>query len=169
MKSFNTPTVLKRNLEEVFDLELNEKLSATKTPKISPEGRINQIVKVKLEKSGGVFILSRSFIRINNYIATNQETISSPNQQLNRNNRIGCLGVIRLFSRRFVLYLCSPIPQYDEEVDPYEGLFVYKHTKILRIKEQPEDPHQGVDYVTMNFREGEIKEGSLKLLNKLAL
>ncbi|CAH1413268.1 unnamed protein product [Lactuca virosa] len=52
MKSFNTQTVLKRNLEEVFDLELNEKLSSSKTPKISPEGRINQIVKVKLEKSG---------------------------------------------------------------------------------------------------------------------
>ncbi|CAI9287674.1 unnamed protein product [Lactuca saligna] len=37
MKGFNTPTVLKRNLEEVFDLELNEHLSLSKTPKISPE------------------------------------------------------------------------------------------------------------------------------------
>ncbi|CAH1430177.1 unnamed protein product [Lactuca virosa] len=52
MKGFNTPTALKRNPEEVFDLELNEHLSSSKTPKISPEGRINQIVKVKLEKSG---------------------------------------------------------------------------------------------------------------------
>ena len=52
MKSLNTPTVLKRNLEEVFDLELNEKLSSSKTPKISPEGRIHEIMKVKLEKSG---------------------------------------------------------------------------------------------------------------------
>ncbi|CAH1436243.1 unnamed protein product [Lactuca virosa] len=53
MKGLNTPTVLKRNLEEVFDLELNEKLLLSKTPKISPEGRINQlVVKVKLEKNG---------------------------------------------------------------------------------------------------------------------
>ncbi|KAL7612436.1 hypothetical protein Lser_V15G06946 [Lactuca serriola] len=52
MKGFNTPTVLRRNLEEVFDLELNEHLSSSKTPKISPEGHINQIVKAKLEKSG---------------------------------------------------------------------------------------------------------------------
>ncbi|CAI9298390.1 unnamed protein product [Lactuca saligna] len=52
MKSFNTQTVLKRNLEEVFDLELNEKLSSSKTPKISPDGRINEIVNVKLEKNG---------------------------------------------------------------------------------------------------------------------
>ncbi|CAI9300199.1 unnamed protein product [Lactuca saligna] len=37
MKGFNTPTVLKRNLEEVFDLELNENLSSSKTPKISSE------------------------------------------------------------------------------------------------------------------------------------
>ncbi|CAI9301811.1 unnamed protein product [Lactuca saligna] len=52
MKSLNTPTILKTNLEEVFDLEMNEKLSSTKTPKISLEGGNNQIVKVKLEKSG---------------------------------------------------------------------------------------------------------------------
>ncbi|CAI9288259.1 unnamed protein product [Lactuca saligna] len=41
MKSLNTPTILKRNLEEVFDLEMNEKLSSTKTPKISLEGGNN--------------------------------------------------------------------------------------------------------------------------------
>ncbi|KAL7606715.1 hypothetical protein Lser_V15G18924 [Lactuca serriola] len=52
MKNLNTPKVLKRNLEKVFDLELNENSSSSKTPKISPEGRINQVVKVKLEKSG---------------------------------------------------------------------------------------------------------------------
>ncbi|XP_052622610.1 uncharacterized protein LOC111879208 [Lactuca sativa] len=37
MKNLNTPKVLKRNLEKVFDLELNENSSSSKTPKISPE------------------------------------------------------------------------------------------------------------------------------------
>ncbi|CAH1435538.1 unnamed protein product [Lactuca virosa] len=64
-------------------------------------------------------------------------------------DRTGFLGVIQLFSRHFVLYRRSPIPQYDKEVDPYEGLFVYEHTKILRIKEQPEDPHQIDAYLVM--------------------
>nr|KAJ0201303.1 hypothetical protein LSAT_V11C600327360 [Lactuca sativa] len=38
MKSLTTTLVLKRNLEEVFDLELNDHLSSSKAPKISPDG-----------------------------------------------------------------------------------------------------------------------------------
>ncbi|CAI9295659.1 unnamed protein product [Lactuca saligna] len=51
MKSLTTTPVLKRNLEEVFDLELNDHLSSSKTPKISPDGLGKQLLKVKLEKN----------------------------------------------------------------------------------------------------------------------
>ncbi|XP_023770031.1 uncharacterized protein LOC111918625 [Lactuca sativa] len=52
MKILNTTPVLKRNLEEVFDLELNDHLSTSKTPKISPYGPAKQLLIVKLEKNG---------------------------------------------------------------------------------------------------------------------
>lgn len=42
----------------------------------------------------------------------------------------------------------SPLtPQSDEEPDPYGGLFDDEQTKILRIKQQLEDPHQTDDAV----------------------
>ncbi|CAI9297546.1 unnamed protein product [Lactuca saligna] len=52
MKFLNTTPVLKRNLEEVFDLELNENLSSSKTKKVSLDGPRKQLLEVKLEKSG---------------------------------------------------------------------------------------------------------------------
>ncbi|CAH1419076.1 unnamed protein product [Lactuca virosa] len=51
MNILNTTPVLKRNLEEVFDLEINDHLSTTKTLKISPDGPGKQLLKVKLEKN----------------------------------------------------------------------------------------------------------------------
>ncbi|CAH1414056.1 unnamed protein product [Lactuca virosa] len=51
MKILNTTPVLKRHLEEVFDLEMNDHLSTSKTPKISPDGPGKQLLKVKLEKN----------------------------------------------------------------------------------------------------------------------
>ncbi|CAH1415067.1 unnamed protein product [Lactuca virosa] len=51
MKILNTTPVLKRNLEEVFDLEMNDHLSTSKTPKLSPDGPGKQLLKVKLEKN----------------------------------------------------------------------------------------------------------------------
>nr|KAJ0190204.1 hypothetical protein LSAT_V11C800413510 [Lactuca sativa] len=38
MKTLTTTPILKRNLKEVFDLESNDHLSSTKTPKITPDG-----------------------------------------------------------------------------------------------------------------------------------
>nr|KAJ0218781.1 hypothetical protein LSAT_V11C300113930 [Lactuca sativa] len=52
MKVNNTTPVLKRNLEEVFNKESNEKLSSSKTPKVSPDGPGKQLLNVKMEKSG---------------------------------------------------------------------------------------------------------------------
>ncbi|CAH1448404.1 unnamed protein product [Lactuca virosa] len=52
MKLNNTTPVLKRNLEEVFNKELNENLSSSKTPKVSPDGPGKQLLNAKLEKSG---------------------------------------------------------------------------------------------------------------------
>nr|KAJ0194073.1 hypothetical protein LSAT_V11C800408370 [Lactuca sativa] len=51
MKTLTTTPILKRNLKEVFDLESNDHLSSTKTPKISPDGPTKQLLKVKLEKN----------------------------------------------------------------------------------------------------------------------
>ncbi|CAH1441530.1 unnamed protein product [Lactuca virosa] len=51
MKILNTTPVLKRNLEEVFDLEISDHLSTSKTPKIGPDGPGKQLLKVKLEKN----------------------------------------------------------------------------------------------------------------------
>ncbi|KAI3776756.1 hypothetical protein L1987_46545 [Smallanthus sonchifolius] len=41
----------------------------------------------------------------------------------------------------------SPLTSQDDEPDPYGGLFDDEQTKILRIKEQLEDPHQSDDDV----------------------
>nr|KAJ0212162.1 hypothetical protein LSAT_V11C400227590 [Lactuca sativa] len=51
MKFLNTTPVLKRNLEEVFDLDINENLSSSKTPEVSPDGPRKKLLEVKLEKS----------------------------------------------------------------------------------------------------------------------
>ncbi|CAH1413392.1 unnamed protein product [Lactuca virosa] len=50
MKISTTTPVLKRDLQQVFDMESNEKLSSSKTPKISPDGPGKELLKVKLEK-----------------------------------------------------------------------------------------------------------------------
>ncbi|CAI9303699.1 unnamed protein product [Lactuca saligna] len=47
----STTPVLKRNLQEVFDLESNEKFSSSKTPKTSPDGSTKELLKVKVEKN----------------------------------------------------------------------------------------------------------------------
>nr|KAJ0223302.1 hypothetical protein LSAT_V11C200070620 [Lactuca sativa] len=52
MKILNTTPVLKQNLEEVFDLELNDHLSTSKAPKISTDGLAKQLLSVKLETNG---------------------------------------------------------------------------------------------------------------------
>ncbi|CAI9302591.1 unnamed protein product [Lactuca saligna] len=51
MKTLTTTPILKRNLKEVLDLECNDHLSSTKTPKISPDGPTKQLLKVKLKKN----------------------------------------------------------------------------------------------------------------------
>ncbi|CAI9265389.1 unnamed protein product [Lactuca saligna] len=51
VKILNTTPVLKQNLEEVFDLEIIDHLSISKTPKICPDGLGKQLLKVKLEKN----------------------------------------------------------------------------------------------------------------------
>ncbi|CAH1444481.1 unnamed protein product [Lactuca virosa] len=48
--STTTTPVLKRNLQEVFELESNEKFSSSKTPKTSPAGPRKELLKVKVEK-----------------------------------------------------------------------------------------------------------------------
>ncbi|CAI9276531.1 unnamed protein product [Lactuca saligna] len=52
MNFLNTTPVLKRNLEEVFDLDINENLSSSKTPKVSLDGPRKKLLEIKLEKSG---------------------------------------------------------------------------------------------------------------------
>ncbi|CAI9303152.1 unnamed protein product [Lactuca saligna] len=47
----STTPVLKRNLQEVFDLESNENFSSSKTPKTSPDGPTKELLKVKVEKN----------------------------------------------------------------------------------------------------------------------
>ncbi|CAH1453013.1 unnamed protein product [Lactuca virosa] len=50
LKISTTTPVLKRNLQEVFDLESNENFSSSKTPKTSPAGPRKELLKVKVEK-----------------------------------------------------------------------------------------------------------------------
>lgn len=48
MKSLKTTPVLKRNMEEVFDLDLNDHLSSSKTPKVYPNCPKKIVVKGKV-------------------------------------------------------------------------------------------------------------------------
>ncbi|CAH1445990.1 unnamed protein product [Lactuca virosa] len=50
LKISTTTPVLKRNLQEVFDLESNENFSSSRTPKTSPAGPRKELLKVKVEK-----------------------------------------------------------------------------------------------------------------------